>query len=97
MKHIKCDVKGCDYTASHATDYVKAMIGIHKAKIHGIEGKTAKYRKNYKPRNPEDVAETSEVQTKRPYTRKAPTQLVKFCPECGCDLHVVAVALNLRK
>jgi len=87
---IKCP--DCDFVASHKTNYVKALLGRHRAKHHGYVSPGAKYyKKNQQPRNPE-------VQTENPQPkiRKQKLQLaVNFCPGCGCNLRAVAVALNL--
>ena len=91
---FKCDHKGCDFVAEHPTIYAKALLGRHKAKEHGYISPTAKYNK---PKQPRDSESSESAPAVRPYNRKPANQTVKFCPECGCDLHVVAVALRLRR
>lgn len=87
-----CDVPECGYVAQHPTKYVLAMLGNHKRKVHGIAGKSAKYRQPKPPATPE----APEVENKRPYTRKAsPTTGLNFCPCCGVNLRAVRVAISL--
>lgn len=83
---IKCP--DCSFVAEHPTKYANAILGRHRAKMHGYISPSAKYRQ---PRNSEVTTEEA------PKPAKKPKQLtpVNFCPGCGCNLRAVAVAMNL--
>lgn len=84
-----CPEKGCDYVGEHRTQaYANVMLGRHKAKVHGIRSlHQIKYGTPKTPRKSEVL--TREV----PETQQIPN----FCPNCGCGLRAVTVAMNLRR
>ena len=85
-----CDVKGCQFVAEHPTKYVNAILGNHKRHVHGIMGKTAKYRL------PKPEPDAGEEESKTP--RKKRVQLtggLNFCPCCGTNLRAVQIAVGL--
>jgi len=84
---IKCP--DCSFVAEHPTDYAKALLGRHRAKMHGYVSPSAKYRQ---PRKPEVQPEGEPPAKPKKFKQLTP---VNFCPGCGCNLRAVAVAMNL--
>lgn len=82
-----CDVSGCDYTFTHADpNQVKRVMGVHKAKKHGIAGKAAssQYEAKKKLEGETRKSESAEV-------------FPNFCPNCACNLAAIKAAMNLRR
>jgi len=85
-----CQVKGCGFIAEHAKQgYANAILGKHKSKVHGIVSPAAKYYKGAS-RKSETVSQTN------PQPQEVTQQSPNFCPNCGCGLRAVMVAMNLK-
>lgn len=84
---VKCDIKGCDYVANHVKpNYAKAMVGRHKNYVHGIKGK------GYVPK----VKSAAGLVVNSP-TEPEPAVIPNYCPNCGCGIRAIMVAMNLRR
>ena len=94
LHKIKCDVKGCDFVAEHKSPtYVRCIIGRHKSIIHHIRGKLYAYAKGLEAKRQLAEGRNSEVQTKP----EQPLYQVNLCPNCGCPINAVRVAMGLRR
>lgn len=97
MTTVKCDQKGCTYTATHIkANYAKAMVGRHKNYVHGIRGKNY-HRKDglpTQPRKPVPVGNSPAENQTQPDSQ--PLATPNFCPCCGTSLRAITVAMNLR-
>lgn len=95
---VKCDQPGCDYTNQVNPKYAAQTLGRHKLFAHGIKGKSASAKHRYKVRKSEVAPVGAEEQPKkRAYTKKQNDLSVSLCPVCGCNIHAVNVAINLRR
>ena len=90
--NIKCDQPGCDFVAHHHTPYVKCIIARHKSIKHGIKGTSAAARSAQKKKAQREVLGIPGTEA------PAPEQVVpNFCPNCGCSIKTIMVAMNLRR
>jgi len=90
---IKCDVEGCKYTATHIRPgYAKCMIGRHKSMAHGIRGKLWKYS----VAGQRELSGNSPVEASPIPPKVMTINTPNYCPNCGCNLRAVTVAMNLK-
>lgn len=97
MTTAKCDQKGCTYSATHIkASYAKAMVGRHKHAVHGIPGAHYKRKDGLprQPRKPVPVGNSPAENQTQPDSQ--PLTIPNFCPNCGCGIRAIMVAMNLR-
>lgn len=84
MFKLKCEEPGCGKTFSHDTQgKATQALSLHTRRMHGsMKG---------------DMSARATQPGKRTYKKKQVTQsiTVNFCPQCGTDLHRLAVAMAL--